>query len=122
MKPSTLEEIFEPVVKQVIRLVEDQIVATNRRIKAVLLVGGFGQNSYLKERLRIALSRNPNKIEVIQPPHAWTAVVQGAVMKGLANYDSKLAMVQVGPRTARKHYGVELCQKYDAAIHAKATR
>jgi hypothetical protein len=43
-------------------------------------------------------------------------------MKGLANYDSKLAMAQVGPRTARKHYGVELYQKYDAAIHAKATR
>ena len=106
MNPLDLEKIFEPIVQQVIKLVKDQIIATNRKIMAVLLVGGFGQNNYLKERLRMALINRSSKIEVIQPPHAWTAVVRGAVMKGLATYDSKLAVVHVGPRVARKHYGV----------------
>jgi tRNA A37 threonylcarbamoyltransferase TsaD len=122
MKPSDLSKIFEPVVQGVIRLVQDQIEESNRKIKAVLLVGGFGQNNYLKERLRAALKSNPNKVEVIQPPHAWTAVVQGAVMKGLANYDNKLGMVQVGPRTARKHYGVEMNEAYDEKIHKESTK
>jgi tRNA A37 threonylcarbamoyltransferase TsaD len=122
MSPLDLEKIFEPVVQQVVGLIKEQIVATNRKITAVLLVGGFGQNNYLKERLRSALTNSANKIEVIQPPHAWTAVVQGAVMKGLATYDSKLAIVHVGPRKARKHYGVWLNQKYDTAVHERTSR
>jgi tRNA A37 threonylcarbamoyltransferase TsaD len=75
MNPLDLEKIFEPIVQQVIKLVKDQIIATNRKIMAVLLVGGFGQNNYLKERLRMALISITSKIKVIQPPHAWTAVV-----------------------------------------------
>jgi tRNA A37 threonylcarbamoyltransferase TsaD len=119
MHPSDMKAIFEPIVKQIIKLVKDQIKATNMKIKAVLLVGGFGQNNYLKEEMRSALS---SKIEIMQPPHAWTAVVRGAVMKGLANYDTKLATVNIGPRTARKHYGILQHLKYDASKHSEATK
>lgn len=119
MKPSDLKAIFEPIVTQIIKLVKDQIKASNTKIKAVLLVGGFGQNNYLKEQLRIALG---SKIEVMQPPHAWTAVVQGAVMKGLATYDHNLADVVVGGRTARKHYGSTVTKKFDPAIHSPSTK
>ena len=122
MKPSDLKDIFEPIVKQVIELVWNQIKATKVEIKAVLLVGGFGQNIYLKERLRSALINKTNNIEVIQPPHAWTAVVRGAVMKGLANYDSKLAAVHVGRRTARKHYGLCTTTAYDETKHSEDSK
>lgn len=122
MKPSDMKEIFEPIVKQVIDLVWGQIKATRRKIKAVLLVGGFGQNNYLKERLRKGLINNINQIEVIQPPHAWTAVVRGAVMKGIANHDNKLVAVHIGPRAARKHYGILLETDYDETVHSVQTR
>jgi hypothetical protein len=63
--PAEMRAVFEPVVTEVIDLVQAQIVSSKRKIRAVLLVGGFGENSHLKERLRAALGKS---IEVIQPP------------------------------------------------------
>jgi molecular chaperone DnaK (HSP70) len=122
MKLSDMEAVFEPVVNRVIELVHDQIASTNVGVKAVLLVGGFGQSSYLKERLRTALAKTDQKIEVLQPPNAWTAVVRGAVMKGLANHDDKLALVHIGPRTARKHYGYSCVRKFNANKHRESSK
>jgi hypothetical protein len=122
MKLSDMAAVFEPVVEHVIELVRDQITSTNVDVKAVLLVGGFGQSSYLKERLRTALAKTDQKIEVLQPPHAWTAVVRGAVMKGLANHDDKLALVHIGPRAARKHYGYICVKKFDPALHKESSK
>ena len=79
MKASEMKVIFDPVIDEVIALVKGQMSATKRATKAVLLVGGFGQNLYLKERLRASMS---SAIEVRQPANAWTAVVRGAVMVG----------------------------------------
>ena len=84
-----------------------------KRTKAVLLVGGFGQNSYLKERLCHSL----NGVEVLQPPNAWTAIVRGAVMIGLNRANSMGAIVNVVSRRARKHYGVEVHVNYDPLKH-----
>lgn len=58
--------IFEPVVKEVISLIEGQIKATQTDVKAVLLVGGLGQNTYLRERIRKAIS-----VEVMQSPNGY---------------------------------------------------
>jgi hypothetical protein len=106
MKASEMKTIFDPVIDQVIALVKGQMTATKRTIKAVLLVGGFGQNLYLKERLRASMS---SSIEVRQPANAWTAVVRGAVMVG-----SQTDAVQLLSRQARKHYGIKMICAYDA--------
>jgi hypothetical protein len=115
LKASDLKTIFEPVVLEVIKLVKDQITVSNVPIRAVLLVGGFGASNYLKERLRNAVDKS---IQIMQPPNAWQAVVQGAVMKGLANSaPDSLTLVQVQNRKARKHYGTEWRTKFDDRIH-----
>lgn len=115
LKASDLNTIFEPVVLEVIKLVKDQITVSNVPIRAVLLVGGFGASNYLKERLRNAVDKS---IQIMQPPNAWQAVVQGAVMKGLANSaPDSLTMVKVQNRKARKHYGTEWRTKFDEKIH-----
>lgn len=106
MSATEMKAIFEPVIDEVIALVRGQMSATKRTIKAVLLVGGFGQNLYLKERLRASIS---SSIEVRQPANAWTAVVRGAVMVG-AQTDA----VQLLSRQARKHYGIKMICPYDA--------
>lgn len=115
LKATDLQVIFEPVILQIIQLVRDQIAATRVPVRAVLLVGGFGASTYLKERLRNALHES---VQVLQPPKAWSAVVEGAVMKGLAqNSPNSSTSVRVKNRVARKHYGVELSMEYNEALH-----
>lgn len=111
-----MRAIFEPVVGEVIKLVQDQIKSSKVPIRAVLLVGGFGASNYLKERLRNAVD---HRIKILQPPNAWLAVVHGAVMKGLANSaPEQLTMVKVQNRKGRKHYGVEWRVRYDETLHS----
>lgn len=97
----------------------DQISSTKKTVKAVLLVGGFGQNAYLKDRLRISLG---SSVQVLQPANAWTAVVRGALMMGLANSDPSLSKVGVVSRQARKSYGVELIKPFEKDIHRESTQ
>ena len=114
MKAEEVKSIFDPIVDKIIKLVNDQIRATSRPIRAVLLVGGFGQNNYLKERLRTSLS---SAVQILQPPNAWTAVLRGAVMMGLARSDPRLTAVGLESRVARKHYGAELHVSFEAGKH-----
>ena len=118
MNGTQVKAIFDPVVDEVIALVRGQIAATQKKVKAVLLVGGFGQNAYLRETVRAAIDP---AIEVMQPPNGWTAVVRGALMKGLSHLEPDTERVKVAARTARKHYGTEIMSKYDASKHPKAT-
>lgn len=123
VKASELYTIFEPIVLEIQKLVMDQIATTlaespGASIKAILLVGGFGQSTYLRERLETSIGEKRN-IEIIQTENAWTAVVQGAVMKGVAQVSPlKPATLKVVDRKARKHYGTELSTVYDHSIHA----
>lgn len=118
MTGTEVKKIFDPVVDEVVALVRGQIAATNKQVKAVLMVGGFGQNAYLRETVRAAID---SKIEVMQPPNGWTAVVRGALMKGLSQLEPDTERVKVASRTARKHYGTEIMSKYDSSKHAKST-
>ena len=49
-----IRAVFEPVIVEILRLVRDQVNRVKRRgrsVKKVLLVGGFGSNIYLKQRI-----------------------------------------------------------------------
>lgn len=118
MTGAQVSKIFEPVVQEIVTLVRGQIAATGKKVNAVLMVGGFGQNAYLRETIRASIDRN---IEVMQPPNGWTAVVRGALMKGLSQLEPTTARVKVTSRTARKHYGTEIMNKYDKIKHTKST-
>ena len=118
MSGGEVKKIFDPVVDEVIALVRGQIAATHKKVKAVLLVGGFGQSAYLREAVRAAVD---SSVEVMQPPNGWTAVVRGALMKGLSQLEPETERVKVAARTARKHYGTEIMSKYDSSKHAKST-
>ncbi|EEA19947.1 conserved hypothetical protein [Talaromyces marneffei ATCC 18224] len=118
IQKNDMHDIFEPIIHKIILFVQDQIRLSGGKAKSVLLVGGFGQNTYLKERLRESL---PN-IEVLQPPNAWTAIVRGAVMMGLSNANTSLSTVQVVSRRARKHYGMKLNDNYNEYKHDRNER
>ncbi|SPO03344.1 related to hsp70 protein [Cephalotrichum gorgonifer] len=116
-----LVAIFEPVILETTKLATEYISSLPRPPKAVLLVGGFGESDYLRERLQIALG----DVEVMRPTNSWQAVVQGAVMKGLATAEgsgSREVEAGVGgrdqDRVERRHYGTVWRVRYDGAAHA----
>ena len=114
----SIKKIFDPVVKEIINLVQAQINATPTNVKAVLLVGGFGQSAYLRECIRAAIGT----INVMQSPNGWTAVVRGALMKGLASTSPTFASLKISGRSARKHYGIESHELYQATKHDETKR
>lgn len=105
------DKIFEPVIKDVLCLVEEQI-RMGGPITAVILVGGFGQSQYLRDRLRSAVEKG---VRVMQPDEGWVAVVKGAAIHGL----SQVTPVgdSIVSRVSRRSYGTCLMTKYDKAKH-----
>lgn len=110
-------------------LLKSNPTAPNNDVKGIILVGGFGQNVYLYMRLKQHFnSLNPPEysahpsdfltekhVEVIQPPNAWTAVVRGAVLRGL---DGSMVV----SRRARRHYGTTYSTMFDASKHPTEDR
>lgn len=113
-----VQGIFEPVIEEVVRLVDGQITAVQskgKRVKSILLVGGFGSSEYLFMRLQNkytdVLSTPDNPDVVLQPVDSWTAVVRGAVIRGMETI--------VQTRKSRYHYGVKYWEYYDENIHSE---
>ena len=67
MAGTEVKAIFDPVVKAVLNLVTDQIKAAKRHVKAVILVGGFGQNAYLRDAIREEVKSSG--VDVLQSPN-----------------------------------------------------
>lgn len=107
-------KIFEPIMKDIIGLVKEQISMAGDDVTAVVLVGGFGQSRYLKSKIRDAIAAGT---QVVQPENGWAAVVKGAVIHGLSQYGSSPASVEVASRVARRSYGTCLLAKYDMLRH-----
>lgn len=131
-----VKDIFEPVIKEVCDLVQGQVEGLRSRgeiVSGIVLVGGFGQSDYLYRRLKShfssaapppyseyptqkpLISSTGNSIEVMQPVYAWTAVVRGAVLRGLEGN-------MVISRKARMHYGTSYATVYDEIKHSVSER
>ncbi len=138
MTADQIKDIFEPVVKEVCDLVQGQVDTLRAKggiVSGIILVGGFGQSDYLYRRLKNHFtsaapppySERPthsgataphidgSSIEVMQPVYAWTAVVRGAVLRGLEGN-------MVISRKARMHYGTSYATVYDEEKHSVSER
>ncbi|RMY09904.1 hypothetical protein D0868_03980 [Hortaea werneckii] len=115
MSASDVESIFEPILGKVISLVDRQIRSVQdlgETVSALILVGGFGQSACLAKCLHWQISKSSPSIGVLQPLNAWTAVVRGAVLRGLEGQELVLS------RKARRHYGIAASQDFDERIHS----
>ena len=135
MSAEQVKGIFEPVVKEVIDLVEGQVQSIRQKggvISGIVLVGGFGQSNYLYGRMKAhfnsvppppyterpthaAALNAPQTVEVMHPMYAWTAVVRGAVLRGLEGS-------MVLSRRSRWHYGTSYATVFDEARHPISDR
>ncbi|KAJ4292499.1 hypothetical protein N0V90_009161 [Kalmusia sp. IMI 367209] len=108
LKPSVLQTVFDHVIGQIMRLVEKQIDEAQERgnrVKAILLVGGFGTNRYMHKRLNE--SYKGSHIQVLQNNGAWSSICRGATMWGLENSpNSTYTKKTVKARLARFSYGL----------------
>ncbi|CZR67541.1 uncharacterized protein PAC_17440 [Phialocephala subalpina] len=83
-----LHTIFEPVIAEILALVNAQIKATRPKvITAVLLAGRFGRSEYLKKKIQ----EEVGDTRVITIENGGTAIVRGALIRGLAERIPKLA-------------------------------
>ena len=134
MTADQIKDIFEPVVKEVCDLVQGQVGGLRAKggiVSGIVLVGGFGQSDYLYRRLKAHFtsaapppySERPTHqtpiletaIEVMQPVYAWTAVVRGAVLRGLEGN-------MVISRKSRMYYGTSYATVYDEEKHSVSER
>lgn len=109
LTPREVQKIFDPIVDQVIALVQGQvhgIRAGAETVDGIILVGGFGQSSYLYSRLSEHFS-----VDILRPSDAWSAVARGAALYGLRGDF-------VVERRARYHYGVTYDADYDDEVHS----
>ncbi|KFA47821.1 hypothetical protein S40293_06413 [Stachybotrys chartarum IBT 40293] len=107
-------KIFDPIMKDIICLVKEQISMVGDNVAAIVLVGGFGQSRYLKSRIKEAVAGG---IDVLQPENGWAAVVKGAVIHGLGRYQPMLTQVGITSRVARRSFGTCLLARYDMQKH-----
>ncbi|ORZ28666.1 hypothetical protein BCR41DRAFT_298314 [Lobosporangium transversale] len=97
------EHVFEPVVKDVLSLIQHQL-SQAKHCSAIFLVGGFGSSNYLYSRVK---SQFKHQVELIStPPRAEMAVVRGAVTAGL---NPRV----VTARIARRSYGISSDQPFE---------
>lgn len=137
MSAEQIKEIFEPVVKEVCDLVLGQVEGIRAKggiVSGIVLVGGFGQSDFLYRRLKshftsaapppyserpthanASTTEENGSIEVMQPVYAWTAVVRGAVLRGLEGS-------MVISRKSRMHYGTSYATVYDEDKHSVSER
>lgn len=136
MTSEQIKRIFDPVVKEVFDLVQGQVDSLRAKggvVSGIVLVGGFGQSNYLYNQLKSHFSSaapppyserpthanlnatQERSIEVMQPMYAWTAVVRGAVLRGLEGN-------MVISRKSRMHYGTSYATVYDEEKHAVSER
>lgn len=137
MTAKEIKEIFDPVIEEVCELVQGQVDGIRNKggiVSGIVLVGGFGQSNYLYNGLKAHFhtaapppySERPTHaqanllasmgaVEVMQPVYAWTAVVRGAVLRGLEGS-------MVVSRKSRWHYGTSYATVYDEEKHHVSER
>ncbi|KAM3557081.1 hypothetical protein ARSEF4850_005239 [Beauveria asiatica] len=103
-----LMDIFKPVVKKIIFLIEDQVYRTKElgetRISTIVLVGGFASSPYPRESIQDWCDENEMRLTTPMSG-AWSAIVCGAVLRGLEGSI-------VREKKCRRHYGTELAYEF----------
>ena len=109
LKFSTMIRFFEPVVSEIIALIEQSLARPEcRNIETVLLVGGFANSSFLFEEVKEAFS--PKGILVLKSSTPLLSVLKGAVL-----YAQKRDIIK--SRIMPYSIGIKISQPYDESTH-----
>ncbi|KPM39250.1 hypothetical protein AK830_g7310 [Neonectria ditissima] len=124
LKKSMLRTVFDYVCGQIDNLVQEQVNQVEDRalkVKAILLVGGFGSSKYLHQRLERSYSSLG--IKVLQVDGAWSAICRGACMWGLDHTERSSMDTRARPkptissRISKYSYGISVAVPFRSDIH-----
>ncbi|KAK4894806.1 hypothetical protein LTR27_006927 [Elasticomyces elasticus] len=115
-----LQRMFKEVIDEIIFLVLAQIRATAKRVKSVLLAGGFGQSNYLRVQLAEAVRSVQRDITVETIRHSNTAIVRGALLRSLTRADPRLPYARSEGRIPTKSYGIQKWTDFDSSKHDRS--
>ncbi|KEF59307.1 uncharacterized protein A1O9_04151 [Exophiala aquamarina CBS 119918] len=110
-----IEAMFDPVVEKMFELVRKQLRSVQKAkvppVRTIVLCGGLGSSSYMKKRLQNLIDCElKGKPELVVPPRPWSAIVRGAVIRGLEKSP-------VTYRRCRHHIGVTVHEKFVEGVH-----
>ncbi|OCK81694.1 actin-like ATPase domain-containing protein [Lepidopterella palustris CBS 459.81] len=112
-----LLEMFRPCVDRTIELIAGQLAQVQRtagsKARYVFLSGGFGGSEHLFNKVKNFL--RPRGIPLKRPKNPWSAVVRGAVIKGLEQGAQDLVYM----RKCRRSYGISVSEPFSEYKHAK---
>ncbi|KAH8556812.1 hypothetical protein BGW37DRAFT_474327 [Umbelopsis sp. PMI_123] len=101
------DRVFRPVVRRVIKLIDEQLQQCKTYVNAIFMVGGFGSSNYLYS---VVEKEFRDRVTMIaSPPRGELAVVHGAVMHALRPN-------KVTSKIARRTYGVMTRMKFEEGI------
>lgn len=104
------EEVFQPVVDEVLELIEFQLEELRKdsvRLDYIILVGGFGQSQYLKQKVEERFNKEVGSVVV--PSVGELAVTRGAVLFGLDPYS-------ITHRKMKITYGFGITAPYEEGL------
>ncbi|GME37476.1 hsp70 family protein [Neofusicoccum parvum] len=108
-----MKSFFDPVIKDIIRLVSSQMDQAKRyhhHVSRIILVGGFGDSDYLNERMKTWCVQHASaSLKLTCPPQCQAAVVRGAALRGLEGLIPEF-------RQARRHYGFQVSMPFRNGI------
>ncbi|KAI7894682.1 uncharacterized protein EV154DRAFT_69463 [Mucor mucedo] len=109
------EKIFDPVVDRILYLIDDQLNQAkklDKRIDAILMIGGFSQSPYLQQRIK---DRYKNVCHVGFPTESVEAISHGAVSYALNPYT-------ILGKTATQSFGLEVQAPFDKILAVSSKR
>ncbi|KAG4436977.1 hypothetical protein IFR05_007547 [Cadophora sp. M221] len=105
--------LFNPIVEQILDLVErqiNQVQMARYTVKDLILSGGFGESPYLQKKIK-EFARH-RRIEPRMAKDPWVSVVRGAVQKGLEQSSRPQIL-----RQSLCHYGISSSQPFTPFRH-----
>jgi hypothetical protein len=72
------DQVFNPVLNQVVKLVQEQLTQISTFVHAIFLVGGFGCSEYLYDILKHRFGTDVVG-EIAMPPRGELAISKGAI-------------------------------------------
>ncbi|EOA92058.1 uncharacterized protein SETTUDRAFT_86462 [Exserohilum turcica Et28A] len=108
--------MFDSSIFQTYELIQEQIKRareSNIKIKYLFLVGGFSESPYMFSKIKSFVEKQ--EIQAIRPLYAWSAVVRGAVTKGIEQGSGAILK-----RKSRRHYGTSYSSRFNKRVHNKA--
>ncbi|XP_053373565.1 heat shock 70 kDa protein 12A-like [Mercenaria mercenaria] len=110
ISPKLVNIFFNEPVEEIIKLLKEIIQAEKFEIDTVLLVGGFSDSPYVRERIVREIKREAPEIDVVKPLDAGLHVLKGAVL-------TTLRPNHISERISRYTYGFRVAVPFDERQH-----